>query len=317
MSRATAVGRARIRLAVIAVATMLTGLFPLVSAHAVDPGKNGSVVFIWYNGFNTKGGIATESSNGAQIKHILIDDAAWAPAWSPNGRLIAYGTTGGVRIIKPDGTHVRSLAPGGAYPTWSRDGSQIAFTIANSIYKQPATGGTITRLTTSPKGCQDQRPRWSPTAPSIVFFRFCSTTPHRLIYTVNTSTKQLQLVTADGIFDPNDRVENPDFLPSGERISLTANCSAPGQCIIGNNHIVTVDLNGGRRIAITNDPSCGPEDDCSPYEGVKASPNGSNYLFEMATNGPMCWFALYGKANYCGNEGPQFDAFQPDWQPLR
>ena len=43
-------GRVRTRLAVIAATTVATtGLLPLIGAHAVDPGKNGSVAFISYN----------------------------------------------------------------------------------------------------------------------------------------------------------------------------------------------------------------------------------------------------------------------------
>ena len=109
-------------------------------------------------------------------------------------------------------------------------------------------------MTTAPKGCRDQGPRWSPTAASIVFLRYCnSSTPHDRIYTVNTSTKGLHLVTADGQIDKRDVVDSPDFLPNGKGIVLTAQCWAKGQCISGNNRIVTVNLNGGQRVSVTHE----------------------------------------------------------------
>jgi len=128
-------------------------------------------------------------------------------------------------------------------------------------------------LTTSPKGCHDQKPRWSPIAPSVVFFRFCETTPHGLIYTVNTSTRLCTWSRLTALFDQHDRIENPDFMPGGKRIALTANCSAPGDCIDNTNRIVTVDLNGGQRVSITHEPTCDPEVGCYPYESLQASPD--------------------------------------------
>lgn len=310
-------GRVRIRTAVIAAATVAAGFLPLANAHAVDPGKNGSIAFVTFDEFTGHASIATEYRDGSNFKHIVNDDNASSPAWSPDGKLIAYGTSGGVDIIKPDGTFVRSVAPNGGSPTWSRDGSQIAFAVGNSLYRQSATGGTVTRLTTAPKGCRDQGPRWSPTAPSVVFRRYCTASaPHSRIYTVNTSTKALHFVTADGKIDKRDLVDSPDFLPNGKRIVLTALCSAAGQCIHGNNRIVTVNLNGGQRVTITHDPSCGPQEDCYPNNSVKASPDGNDYLYTFTTNAPSCFAAVHAKATFCGDEGSGVDALQPDWQPL-
>ena len=59
------------------------------------------------------------------------------PAWSPNGRLIAFGEpTGKIRgccivtnlmVVDSGGKHRRLLVRNGARPTWSADGSRIVF----------------------------------------------------------------------------------------------------------------------------------------------------------------------------------------------
>src|SRR6266567_814172 len=57
------------------------------------------------------------------------------PVFSPDGKWIAYTTWsdaafGQVKLISPDGKHQRTLTPiAGRYgnPTWSRDGSKLAF----------------------------------------------------------------------------------------------------------------------------------------------------------------------------------------------
>lgn len=54
-----------------------------------------------------------------------------APRWSPDGLLIAFVVEGGavrpgIYVVRPDGTGLRRVAPGGR-PQWSPDGSRIAF----------------------------------------------------------------------------------------------------------------------------------------------------------------------------------------------
>jgi Tol biopolymer transport system component len=269
--------RARRRLALIAVGALAaSGALPIISAHAVDPGRNGSVAFV----------IDNEETGG-----------------------------GGIYVQANDGTGVRTITSQGDNPTWSRDGKTIAFTIANSIYKVAATGGKVTRLTTSPRHCRDTAPRWSPTAASIIFLRSCTTAPYHTIYTVNANSKTLHMVTKDGAIDKRDMVGSADFLPSGKRVVFTAQCWAKGKCIAGNNRIVTANLKGGQRVSVTNDPTCDVNnEDCYPSDDVKASPDGKDFLYDFATNGPSCFAAVHNhKVGYCG--GFSEDAFEPDWQP--
>jgi Tol biopolymer transport system component len=311
-------GHVRARTAAVAIGTIaISGLLPVINAHAVDPGKNGYVAFVISNEDTGAGGVYIEFRDGTGTKEIVNDPDAGTPAWSPNGKQIAYASGSSIRLVNADGSFVRTVTPQGYQPTWSRDGKTIAFTIAHSIYKVAVTGGAVTRVTTSPKGCNDTAPRWSPTAASIVFLRGCSTSTgfKNVIYTVNVNTKALHVVTQDGAIDPRDLVGTADFLPSGKRVAFTAQCWAKGKCIAGNNRIVTTDLNGGQRVSVTNDPTCDVNsEDCYPADSVAASPDGKDFLYGFGTNGPSCWQAVHAHARFCG--GFSEDAFDPDWQPL-
>jgi TolB protein len=98
------------------------------------------------------------------------------PAWSPDGKQIAYVTiTEQLWVASADGTKkVQLVQVAGQYchqPAWSPDGEWIAFSSDRDgnveLYKIRSDGTELTRLTTVPG--IDCRPRWSPDAAWILF----------------------------------------------------------------------------------------------------------------------------------------------------
>jgi RTX calcium-binding nonapeptide repeat (4 copies)/WD40-like Beta Propeller Repeat len=78
------------------------------------------------------------------------------PAWSPDGRSIAYADPrDGIHVVAPDGTNDRRIAAGDR-PAWSHDSSRLAYDRQGSIFVASADGSGERRLTAG------ERASWSP-----------------------------------------------------------------------------------------------------------------------------------------------------------
>ena len=111
--------------------------------------------------------------------HVQRLASAWVaaedgPAWSPDGRLIAYNLHAGrhnkLVVVHPDGRHALTLYNEGAdaytpRPSWSPDGRSIAFALGGSELVISRRGGTARPLScTFPDGVERKlgRVSWSP-----------------------------------------------------------------------------------------------------------------------------------------------------------
>lgn len=132
------------------------------------------------------------NADGSGVRRLTTNDYFDAsPAWSPDGRRIAFVATPGVRadsspaewaaqrqifVMDLDGSGVRRLttSPGGNnFPAWSPDGRRIAFSSGRDqvggaqVYVMNADGSGQTRLTHS--AVEETYPAWSPDGRRIAF----------------------------------------------------------------------------------------------------------------------------------------------------
>jgi TolB protein len=123
-----------------------------------------------------------------------------SPAWSPNGRLIAFAAGDGIHVIDADGNHDRQLTdsiPSYNLPVWSPDGRQIVFARearggglfgarGDGVYVINADGSGQRRLVKTPNGVDT--PAWSPDGRKIAY----------VVYTGLKNGSDIYVMNADG-----------------------------------------------------------------------------------------------------------------------
>lgn len=90
-----------------------------------------------------------------------------SPAWSPDGKLIAYAHGTLLRTVRPDGSGMRTLAKNAGQPSWSPSGRRIVYACGSHICTIGRTGAKRRQLTHG--AALDSAPAWSPNGRLIVF----------------------------------------------------------------------------------------------------------------------------------------------------
>jgi TolB protein len=96
------------------------------------------------------------------------------PAWSPDGRTIAFARTraGGptLFLVNPQGSRLRRLTRGRS-PTWSPDGKRLAFILGRNIYVIASDGSGRRRVVAGlrPALYGQTFVRWSPDGSKLLY----------------------------------------------------------------------------------------------------------------------------------------------------
>jgi Tol biopolymer transport system component len=141
------------------LAALLTAFGVAVPAQATFPGKNGRIAYTW-----SRGADSFESG--------------------PSPRLV------GVVSIRPDGNGRRLVARGGRKPAYSPDGRSIAFMRARRLWVADADGDAARPVT--PNGWRVGDHRWSPGGTRLAFDRGFESSVRTALYTIKPDGTGLQ-----------------------------------------------------------------------------------------------------------------------------
>ena len=148
--------------------------------------------------------IEVMNADGSDAEQISSGPDDLCPDWS-SGDEIAYQHNGAIDVMKPDGSGDRPVIPNGSSPSWSPDGTRIAF-LRNTrpranrptyrVFVANADGTNAKQLTSAPATIRDLRADWSPDGHELVFAR-CDNGGRCWIFTTNDDGSGLRRLTPE------------------------------------------------------------------------------------------------------------------------
>ncbi len=320
--------------AVVALVAALAGTTALSTtmcaeqAEAAFPGKNREIAFDGARGPEDLLGIWSTDPSSPAMDTLSLNvtsffdptSSPYDPAWSPNGRKIAYVDEhpaldgGAIFTMNARGDAVRRrTGAGAAYPAWSPDGKWIVFTrffeiksgLTSEIYKTKAKGGPkSTKIRLTKNKVFDYMPAWS-TRGRIAFVREPDLTlgNTEILSMKANGKKRRQLTQTDGLSGPEEYEYNPNWSPNGKKIAFDSTTTTGAG--IG---LSTMKANGFKRRRLT--VSFGEAPAWSPNGKKISFAQGPIYTAKIPRRGQISVAAIVQETDPGG-----YSDQNPDWRP--
>lgn len=186
------------------------------------------------------GALWTLSIDGGPARRVLEDGYdAHAPAWSPDGRRIAFQAylrdTWNLWTMNADGSSLAQVTSGpfdDREPHWSPDGARLAFSSdrggSYDVWQVTLAGGDVRRVTTA--AGNESMPAWSPDGREIAFVSDRS--EGRGVYARQVDTGTERQLAADAAV-----LYSPSWAPDGRAIAYVAVDGATARLMVGGANI--------------------------------------------------------------------------------
>jgi Tol biopolymer transport system component len=166
--------------------------------------------------------VLTSSRVATRITHRGAAVGAGTATWAPDGSALAYETHAGdgglVRVVPAAGGRSRVLGRGDS-PAWSPDGKWIAFVRRGWLCVIRPDGAGLRRLSkTGPTdGHQEGEPRWSPDSRRISYWRLSAEAGYSSLRVISVDGKDRRQLT-----NPISHLGASAWAPNGEEIAFAS-----------------------------------------------------------------------------------------------
>jgi Tol biopolymer transport system component len=182
-----------------------------------------------------QGGLWTLPVRGGAATRIIDEyyDAR-QPAWSPDGRTLAFQSfrdgTWRIWTVAADGSNPTALTSGpfdDREPHWSPDGTRLAFSSDRSgnydIWTLDVTSGRVTQVTNDP--ANDFTPTWSTSGNEIAFVSTRASSPG--VYAISPGGRERLLASASGA------VGTPSWTPDDRTVIYSVTSAGAARLMMG------------------------------------------------------------------------------------
>jgi Tol biopolymer transport system component len=284
----------------LAICLALASAAVTTPAVASFPGSNGKMAYTGSDDSDDE--IYAVNADGSGLQQLTSNGTQdEEPSWSADGTRIAFARDYDIWVMDADGGNKTQLTVSGDYvkPAWSPDGSQIAMgLLAGGIAVMDADGSHIHVLT--PPGDNSDDPNWSPDGTRIAFLSYRSGNSD--IYLIDPDGSNETRLTSRR---PDDY--DPNWSPDGSMIAFSR---FGKKSEYGDIHVVSLDgsvhLRLTRRAAYDVNPVWSPDGTKIAWERCASFDLKGIYVMNADGSGKT----EVTSAHY-GCTGAY-----PDWQPL-